>query len=493
MWKSTCLNIITSLNGFKSPHLPWHLLVPSMYPAGHHQHFHSTYTYQALLPKHNSKKSAESMNLFLQDPFTVAKEYPDTLVQTFQYGHSVTIEFNRKGDYLASGLSNGAIAIYDLVSNGMVALLSQGGHTRPVTSLKWSHCGQYILSASQDWCCIVWDLSKINTESFDGNPAILHKIRFNSAIWQALFHPHNHQVFIASIFDDDPVYVDYSSGEAVVTRLQTDPVVRGDDEDDDPKKRDAKHRTLVTSFTPQGHYVVTGTSKGWINIISTEDFQTVHLVKVTNSNIKTLEISPNGRKLAVNSSDRIIRQINLPDMLNNQDPEQWEFDIEHRYQDVVNRLQWNTVAFNHNLEFLVASTFGQSSQDLYVWETSMGSLIKILEGSHEELIDVKWNYSKCMIGSTGLDSGTVYLWLVQFPLKWSALAPDFVEIEENEEYEEKEDEFDVIDETDLIRKRMEEEDTDVDITTRETTDARGFDAQVESFVIPINYEKTLQR
>lgn len=427
------------------------------------------------------------MNLSLQDPFTVAKEYPDTLVQTLQYGHSVTIQFNRKGDYLASGLSDGTIAIYDLVSNGPIAILSCGGHTRPITSLEWSKCGQYLLSSSQDWCCIVWDLSKANVDTFEDNPAILHKVRFDSPIWQALFHPHDHYVFTASIFDDDPVYVDLSSGEAEITKLQTEPVAKGDDDEDDPKKLDSKHRTLVTSFTPLGDYVITGTSKGWLNIISTSTFQTVHLVKITNSNIKTLEISPNGRKLAVNSSDRIIRQINLPDMLNNRDPDQWEFEIEHRYQDVVNRLQWNSVAFNHNSEFLVASTFGQSSQDLYVWETSMGSLIRILEGSHEELIDVKWNYIKCMIGSTGLDSGAVYLWLVQFPLKWSALAPDFVEIEENEEYEEKEDEFDIIDETDLLKKRMEEEDTQVDVSTKEATDARGFDTQIESFVIPINY------
>lgn len=67
----------------------------------------------------------------------------------------------------------------------------------------------------------------------------------------------------------------------------------------------------------------------------------------------------------------------------------------------------------------------------------MGSLVKILEGSNEELIDVKWDYSRCTIGSIGLDSGEVYLWSVSFPQKWSALAPDFVEIEENIEYVEK--------------------------------------------------------
>lgn len=431
------------------------------------------------------------MNLSLQDPFTVTKEYPDTLLQTFQYGHSVTIQFNQKGDYLASGLSDGTIVIYDLVTSSPVAILSRGGHVRPITSLKWSKCGRYLLSSSQDWYCILWDLSKANVDVVDENPAILRKVKFDSPIWLASMHPRNHFMFTASLFEDDPVFVNMESeSEIKVSKLQTEPFESGEGEDDeDPKKKSTKHMTLVTAFTSLGDYIFAGTSKGWLNIISTESLKTVHLVKITNSNIKTLEISVNGRKLAVNSSDRIIRQVELPDMINNNNPELWEFEIEHRYQDMVNRLQWNTVAFNHNSEFLVASTFGQSSHDLYVWETSMGSLIKILEGSHEELIDVKWNSSRCMIGSTGLDSGRIYLWTVQFPLKWSALAPDFVEIEENEEYEEKEDEFDIIDETDLIKKRLEEEDTVVDILTKEVVDARGFDTQVESFVIPINYEK----
>lgn len=431
------------------------------------------------------------MNLSLQDPFTVTKEYPDTLLQTFQYGHSVTIQFNRKGDYLASGLSDGTIVIYDLVSNSPVAILTRGGHVRPITSIKWSPCGRFLLSSSQDWYCILWDLHNANVDTIAENPAILRKVKFDGPIWLAAMHPSNHFVISVSLFEDDPVYVDTEDETNVkITKLQTEPFESGDgDEEEDPKKRSTKHTTLVTSFIPLGHYLLAGTSKGWLNIISTKTLQTVHLVKMTNSNIKTLEISTSGRKLAINSSDRVIRQVELPDMINNDKPQLWEFEIEHRYQDMVNRLQWNTVAFNHNSEFLVASTFGQSSHDLYVWETSMGSLIKILEGSQEELIDVKWNSSKCMIGSTGLDSGAIYLWMVQFPLKWSALAPDFAEIEENEEYEEKEDEFDIIDETDLIKKRMEEEDTVVDILTKEATDARGFDTKLGSFIIPINYEK----
>ena len=439
------------------------------------------------------------MNLALQDPFAVAKDFPDTLVHTLLYGHSVHIQFNRQGDYLASGLSNGTIVVYDLATNTIVCVLARAGHIRPITSLAWSQCGRYLLLSSQDWTCILWDLQLANATANDGpNRAILRRVLFDGPIWNTCLHPANPLLFVASLFENDPVLINVESeGAPVITSLATEPLEKRAAEDDVNKDDDelirtsagAKHRTFVTAFDTSGNYIFAGTSQGWLNIIDAHTRHTVFLLRVTSSNIKTLVFSPDGRKLAVNSSDRVIRQFNLPDMVHSPDPVLWEFEVEHRYQDVVNRLQWNTVAFSHNSEFLVASTFGQSSQDLYLWETSMGTLIKILEGSHEELIDVKWNYRKCMIGATGLDSGAVYLWLVQFPLKWSALAPDFVEIEENDEYEEKEDEFDIIDEVDLMKRRMEEEDTVVDIMTMDATDVRGFDTQTRSFVIPINYER----
>ncbi|KAK6464641.1 WD40-repeat-containing domain protein [Scheffersomyces coipomensis] len=455
------------------------------------------------------------MNLSLQDPFAVAKEYPETLVNTLQYGHSVIIQFSHKGDYLASGLSDGSIIIYDLISNGgVIAHLNDDCHIRPITSINWSKCGRYLLTSSQDWYVKLWDLNRINRNDDDerddnevdddddeGSP-VIRSVKFDGPIWMTSIHPTDYFKFTASLFDDSPVFVDMTDKDDIkITRLQTTPLPEqqeieaaeggdneADEEDIKRRKKNDKHMTLVTTFTPNdGGYIFTGTSKGWLNIIKTSNLKLIHSIKVTNSNIKNLIISPNGRKLAINASDRIIRQINLPDLINDEDPDEWEFEIDHKYQDMINKLQWNSVTFNHNAEFLVASTYGQSSHDLYVWETSMGSLIKILEGSNEELVDVKWNYSRCSIGSTGLDSGAIYIWSIQFPQKWSSLAPDFVEIEENIEYEEKEDEFDIINEDTLKKKREEEEDLLVDVITKEKDDARGFDITQSSFVIPINY------
>jgi COMPASS component SWD1 len=46
--------------------------------------------------------------------------------------------------------------------------------------------------------------------------------------------------------------------------------------------------------------------------------------------------------------------------------------------------------------------------------------------------------------AAGLDSGAIYQWSTTVSEGWSAFAPDFVELEENQEYEEREDEFDIV-------------------------------------------------
>ncbi|GME71865.1 unnamed protein product [Ambrosiozyma monospora] len=115
----------------------------------------------------------------------------------------------------------------------------------------------------------------------------------------------------------------------------------------------------------------------------------------------------------------------------------------------------------------------------------MGSLIKILEGSNEELIDVDWNYRNVAIVANGMDTGMVYIWSIIIPQRWSALAPDFEEIEENIDYEEKEDEFDLHDLDDDLNKIEEVEKVVVDVLTKEETDARGFPFD-ESFVIDVD-------
>lgn len=411
------------------------------------------------------------MNLSLQDPFAVATEYPDTLETVLHHGHSLVIRFSHKGDYLASGEALGSIVIYDLMASGAIIAIIDSHHTRAITSLSWSSCGRYILSSSQDCKCILWDLSLINALTKE-SPAI-RVISFDSPIWLASMHPSKYYIFTASLVDSLPVHVDLSDPDAIrITDLEAENQLGAS--------------TLVTAFSPvSGEFIFTGTSKGVINVFDAVSLKLCHTVKATSTNIKSIVFLGNGKQLVVNLSDRIIRQYSVPEPT---EPVQWDtMELTHKYQDVVNRLQWNGVLINHNGDFLAASAYGTSLHDMYVWETSLGQLIKILEGSPEELADVQWNARRCAIGATGIELGMIYLWQVQFPQKWSALAPDFVEVEESIEYIEREDEFDVIEDAKVYERRLQEEEgKDVDVCQEDKEDARGFE-RLDSLKIPVKY------
>lgn len=166
--------------------------------------------------------------------------------------------------------------------------------------------------------------------------------------------------------------------------------------------------------------------------------------------------------------------------------------MEHRYQDVINRLQWNCVFFsNKSAEYLVASPHGSSTHELYLWETGSGTLVRVLEGAEEELMNINWNFYNMCIASNGFESGDVYIWSIVVPPKWSALAPDFEEIEENIEYQEKEDEFDLEDELEQQQEMTQVEEVPIDLRTMEHYDVRGNDLRREKFIIPTDYERIL--
>ena len=71
-----------------------------------------------------------SMNLALIDPFQLAQDFPDSLRDQLRSGHASTLRFNRKGDYLACGRSDGKVVIYDLET--MSVALKLHGHFKQV-------------------------------------------------------------------------------------------------------------------------------------------------------------------------------------------------------------------------------------------------------------------------------------------------------------------------------------------------------------------------
>ena len=86
------------------------------------------------------------------------------------------------------------------------------------------------------------------------------------------------------------------------------------------------------------------------------------------------------------------------------------------------------------------------------------------------------------MAACGIETGRVYLWSIITPQRWSALAPDFVEVEENVEYVEREDEFDIHPKEEIRKRRLDLEDEQIDALTIEPT--KG-DFEEDAFRMPV--------
>ena len=397
------------------------------------------------------------MNLPLTDPVLLAQDIPESLSARLRSsGQAVCIRFSHRGDLLASGTAKGSIAIFDLETNGVARKLK--GHTagRTVQSLSWEKSGRYLLSSSIDWKVILWDLQ-------DGSR--VRVCNLGAPVYIAELHPANYLMCVAALYEYRPVLADLSDERKRKQYALPNLPKRAPHEiDAGTEKADIKHFTTVAAFTPSGTHIVTGTTKGWLNVISTTTRETVYSTRLCSKPILLIRLSASGRDLLVNASDTIIRTIKLPDLTSpTLQPDSINLEVEHKFQDVVNRLSWNHVAFSSNADYVMASTL--MNHDIYIWERGHGSLVKILEGPKEELGAVEWHPQRPLVAATGVESGRIYVWGINMPQRWSALAPDFVEVEENVEYIEKEDEFDIHPIEELHRKRLDQEDEEVDVLT----------------------------
>ena len=191
--------------------------------------------------------------------------------------------------------------------------------------------------------------------------------------------------------------------------------------------------------------------------------------RVANTSIKQIEFAPKKKDVfLVNTADRVIRVYDSQEVLTcgvNGEPEPIQ-----RLQDLVNKTTWKKCCFagGPDADYICAGSARQHS--IYVWERSIGTLVKILHGTKgETLLDVVWHPLRPIICS--ISSGVVSVWAQAQVENWSAFAPDFKEMDENVDYEERESEFDLDDEDRspsrlaLMEKDKRDEDVNVDVTT----------------------------
>ena len=296
--------------------------------------------------------------------------------------------------------------------------------------------------------------------------------------------------FVVSLFEDQPLLVDISEPEVVKLNLPSAPKRMKYDDDvpisDKQAAQDAKQTTTVAIFTGSGDHILSGTNKGWLNIIEVSTRTTIYSTKICTGVVIFLRLTSSGRDVVVNAQDRIIRTIQMPNLsAEDLDPDTIDIEVEHKFQDVVNRLSWNHVAFSSTGEYVTASTY--NNHDIYIWERNHGSLVKILEGPKEEHGVVEWHPHRPLIAACGLESGRIHIWSIIPQQRWSALAPDFVEVEENVEYIEHEDEFDIHPQEEIHKRRLDLEDEDVDVLTVEPVKGQMVEEE-NAFRMPVHLD-----
>ena len=112
-------------------------------------------------------------------------------------------------------------------------------------------------------------------------------------------------------------------------------------------------------------------------------------------------------------------------------------------------------------------------------------MIKTLEGPKEPILDIVWHPLRPTIVTVS-NYNFIYIWNALYSETWSAFAPNFKELEENEEYHEREDEFDIVEDQPKQKKPRIENDV-VDIMTIQNI-LNDID-QYEEVFIPLQLNK----
>uniref|UniRef100_A0A8C9ZZ14 Retinoblastoma-binding protein 5 n=1 Tax=Sander lucioperca TaxID=283035 RepID=A0A8C9ZZ14_SANLU len=353
---------------------------------------------------------------------------------------ALTCTFNRWGTLLAVGCNDGRIVIWDFLTRGIAKIIS--AHIHPVCSLCWSRDGHKLVSASTDNIVSQWDVLTGDCDQ---------RFRFPSPILKLQCHPRDMDKVLVCPMKSAPVLLTLSDSKHVVLPV---------DDDSD--------LNVVAAFDRRGEYIYTGNAKGKILVLNTNTQELVASFRVTTGTsnttaIKSIEFARKGSCFLINTADRIIRVYDGREILTcgrDGEPEPMQ-----KLQDLVNRTPWKRCCFSGDGEYIVAGSARQHA--LYIWEKSIGNLVKILHGTRGELLlDVAWHPVRPIIAS--ISSGVVSIWAQNQVENWSAFAPDFKELDENVEYEERESEFDIEDEDKSEPEQTgadAAEDEEVDVTT----------------------------
>ncbi|GAA0160007.1 hypothetical protein LIER_16661 [Lithospermum erythrorhizon] len=416
------------------------------------------------------------MNASIIDP--LQGDFPEVIEEYLEHGVMKCIAFNRRGTLVAAGCSDGSCVIWDFDTRGVAKVLRDKDCVAAITSVCWSKYGHRILVSVADKSLILWDVvkgEKISRTTLQQTPLKVY------------LHPgcSTPSVCLACPLSSAPLIVDLNSGEKTVL-----PVSLSDAGNDPAPPLRNKFSDGSAPFTPTaacfnkcGDLIYVGNSKGEILVIDFKTLQIRGIIPIPGGAvIKNIVFSRNGQYLLTNSNDRTLRIYDnflplrdglktLDELLHNSEEEDELGKLKAvgskcltllgAFQDSITKVHWKAPCFSGDCEWVIGGSASKGEHKIYIWDRA-GHLVKILEGPKEAIIDLAWHPVHPIVLSVSL-TGMVYIWAKDYTENWSAFAPDFKELEENEEYVEREDEFDLMPEAEKVKEFDVDEDEEVDI------------------------------
>lgn len=424
-----------------------------------------------------------AMNVSIIDP--LQGDFPEVIEEYLEHGVMKCIAFNRRGTLLAAGCSDGSCLIWDFETRGIAKELRDKDCIAAITSVCWSKYGHRILVSAADKSLTLWDVfsgEKITRTTLQQTPL------------QARLYPGSStpSICLACPLSSAPMIVDLNSGSTTVLPVSVNDAdtglapLRNKFSDGSPP-----FTPTAACFNKYGDLVYIGNSKGEILIIDYKSIEVCGVVPISGGAvIKNIVFSRNWQYLLTNSNDRIIRIYeNLLPLIGgisalhelNRAVDELDgvkklkavgskcLSLFREFQDSVTRIHWKAPCFSGDGEWVIGGSASKGEHKIYIWDRG-GHLVKILEGPKEALIDLAWHPVRPIVVSVSL-TGLVYIWAKDYTENWSAFAPDFKELEENEEYVEREDEFDINPETEKVKDLDVNENDEIDIVTVEKDSA----------------------